>query len=197
MKKLYKKVIYLFPFFLQLNLLAFSQNPNGAASKLKIQKIDFKDSILFREVKKFIQSEIVKEKEFKVVGYVTIWTILNNSNDIIRKYHINKNYVNFDDLNNDSQFPLFYSYVDSKLILVKGDIENLVNKKFSIRSKKHFQRVIEPFLYKVKLIQAPSVDGKSRKKMPYREGERIQLHGGIDVSIFINGKVEVVPSKFY
>lgn len=197
MKKLYKKVIYLFPFFLQLNLLAFSQNPNGAASQLKIQEIDFKDSILFREVKKFIQSEIVKEKEFKVVGYVTIWTILNNSNDIIRKYHINKNYVNFDDLNNDSQFPLFYSYVDSKLILVKGDIENLVNKKFSIRSKKHFQRVIEPFLYKVKLIQAPSVDGKSRKKMPYREGERIQLHGGIDVSIFINGKVEVVPSKFY
>ncbi len=197
MKKLYKKVIYLFPFFLQLNVLAFSQNPNGAASQLKIQEIDFKDSILFREVKKFIQSEIVKEKEFKVVGYVTIWTILNNSNDIIRKYHINKNYVNFDDLNNDSQFPLFYSYVDSKIILVKGDIENLVNKKFSIRSKKHFQRVIEPFLYRVKLIQAPSVDGKSKKKTPYREGERIQLHGGIDVSIFINGKVEVVPSKFY
>lgn len=70
MKKLYKKVIYLFPFFLQLNLLAFSQNPNGAASQLKIQKIDFKDSILFREVKKFIQSEIVKEKEFKVVCLV-------------------------------------------------------------------------------------------------------------------------------
>jgi len=180
-----------------MNLSAFSQDPNGAGSQLKIQKIDFKDSILFREVKKFIQSEIVKEKEFKAVGYVTISTIINTSNDIIRKYHINKNYVNFDDLNNDSQFPLFYSYVDSKLILVRGDFENLVHKKFSIRSKKHFQKIIEPFLYKVKLIQAPSINGKSKKKMPYREGERIQVHGGIDVSIFINGKVAVVPSKFY
>ncbi|MFC4209714.1 hypothetical protein ACFOWA_00890 [Pedobacter lithocola] len=196
MKKLHKKVVYLFAFFLQLNLAVFGQNPNGATSQLQIQRVDLKDSILIQEIKKFIQSEIVKEKGFKVVGYITISKIRNSANDIIKRYHINKNYVNFDELKNDSQFP-FYSYVDSKIILLKGEIESFVDKKFSNRSKKHFQRIIEPFLYKVKLMQAPSIDGKSKKKTPHREGERIQLHGGIDVSIFINGRVEVMPSKFY
>lgn len=185
---------------LLLTALCFSQVVYGqinrstfkGAQRIDITKLEIKDSLLITQLKKFItQSE--ENSLFKTKGYVQVFlTNTSHKPNVVRSYHINKNYVSFDDMDNDKQFPLFYSLLSDRVVLfMYYDFGDIFKLKFTKKSKSKFRKDLEPYLFKYQTVILPNENNKMTKAKNFRPDEVIQHGGGIDVYIMNDGSVVV------
>ena len=186
---------------LLLTALCFSQVLYGqinrstfkGAQRIDITKLEIKDSVLITQLKKFIQTQSEENSLFKKKGYVQVFlTITHRKPNVVRSYHINKNYVSFDDMDNDQQFPLFYSLLSNRVVLfMYYDLSDIFNLKFTKKSKSKFQKDLEPYLFKSQTVMLPNEYNKMTKAKNFRPDEVIQHGGGIYVYIMNDGSVVV------
>ncbi len=138
--------------------------------KTNIEEINSIDKFLRSQLTLFIDEELVKDSVFKTRGYVNVFFTLKPLNNDTTTVFIMKQFSNFDDIDNDKNFPSFYMWLNNKMILFYvRQLDNIVCKKLSLRSKKKFVRKIEPFLAKQKRV------GRFKN---FRPDEVFQLHGG-------------------
>lgn len=152
---------------------------------LKIQQTEIGDTLLKSQIEKYIQAQTFIDTTFKVRGYIEVF-ISNKEYKGLKtqvSYRIIKDFLNFDDLNNDLRFPLFYSWVKNRIVLFYSDeIRNTLNLKYSTDSKRAFQKIIEPFLFPGEDVYL-TIDGVTKKGTNFRPNE-IFMFGGPSVRIY-------------
>jgi len=186
---------------LLLTALCLSQGVYGqtnrstlkGAQRIDITKAEIKDSVLITQLKKFIKTQSEEDSLFKKKGYVQVFlTKKPHKPNVVRSYHINKNYVSFDDMDNDKQFPLFYSLLSNRVVLfMYYDLSDIFKLKFTKKSKSKFRKDLEPYLFKNQTVMLHNEYNKMTKAKDFRPDEVIQTGGGIDVYIINDGSIVV------
>lgn len=160
----------------------------------KIEKIQLSDSILVKNVKNFILKIKEDNIKFKDIGYIEIKTIYYNreakKNELLLKYQIKDQYYR---PNSKKQYlPKYYCYVENKLVLLYDiSFQIYSKKKYSKKNQKRINKIVKPFLKKP--IHLKIKDNNDNIVINDKKfiDEEYNIHGGIILSIFNNGKFEV------
>lgn len=163
------------------------------AQRIDITKLEIRDSVLITQLKKFIKTQSEEDSLFKKKGYVQVFlTNIPHKPNVVRSYHINKNYISFDDMDNDKQFPLFYSLLSNRVVLfMYYDLSDIFKLRFTRKSKSKFRKDLEPYLFKSRTVMLPNEYNKMTKARNFRPDEVIHAGGGIDVYIMNDGSIIV------
>lgn len=148
-------------------------------------------------MEEFIVSQKARDSTFRTEGYIvlSLETGMMNLDSVLFKCDINKNFLNFDDKDNDLLFPDFYTFVAGKPVLIYiKNLGKLIERKFTMESKKNFQSIIEPYLAPKREINFL----RSNNPEYFRPDEKIQIHGGITAYIFHDEhkKPQIISSKY-
>lgn len=160
---------------------------------IDIARIKIKDTVLIKYLTQFIDEQLKESSLFTKKGYIEVFPIhANRKPNVARGYHINKNYVNYDDMANDKQFPMFYSFLSNKMILfIDFDLFDTFDIKYSKKSKVKFRKELEPYLFEAQTIVVADEENRKQTFKNFRENEVFQFGGGINVYIMNDGKIVV------
>lgn len=185
----YFKILILF-FFIQLNHL-YSQN-------LKIQEIKFANSILQKEIINFIDKRKKEYPKFKDIGYIKV--TLNYYKDNAKQKELSYIYSFKDQyitLNNNSNYPLFFTYINNKIVLLytnKFNDDNKIN--LSKKSKKKLAKKIKKSLGKTeRLVVFNSKGEKIIDDKNFNPNESFNIHGGVELKIYADNSVKITNTN--
>lgn len=165
----------------------------NSGKNIDIATIKIKDTILIKYLIQFIDKQLKEDSLFTKKGYIEVFPIhANRKPNVARGYYIKKNYVNFDDMANDKQFPMFYSFLSNKMILfIDYDLFDTFDIKYSKKSKVKFRKEIEPYLFEAQTIVFRDKENVKQTFKNFRENEVFQFGGGINLYIMNDGKIVV------
>lgn len=165
--------------FIFLRYIAFSQEkPDN-----KIQYLVLKDKFLIKEIKKLIVDEINSNdsNQFfkKGLGYVRLNVYNYSHNDTLIKYYITPTMTSFKKDDNDDLYPLFYTYINERIVLIYLNVVN----EFSIfnlskKSKTRFRKKVEIFLPETKKMTFYDMEGKKTFTDKNFRIDYFKFHGG-------------------
>jgi len=159
--------------------------------KLEIKEITITDQELLKQIGILIEEE-QKDSVFRRRGYISVSyaNLSYKEEHVIRSYILNPEYKSIDNLEIEYNFPLFYSFVNNKLVtLVNRPIFDSICYQIKTKSKKAFQRIVEPYLEKPIWIKMPNSNGKGTSRAKFRPNDLFQLHGGKTLYILADGRV--------
>jgi hypothetical protein len=172
---------------------------NKTGELVRIIRIEIKDTILIEYLNKFINEQLEADTLFRKKGYIQVFSIpAHKRPNVARGYYITKNYVNFDNLN-DQQFPMFYSFLSGKMIIFKNsDLISALDIKYTKKSILKFQQDLEPYLFPAETIVLHDKEHVMKKAKNFRADEFFYMGGGTNVYIMNDGKkVVAVGSTYY
>lgn len=165
--------------------------------KISIKKVTLTDEKLIDQIKDII-SENRNDTVFSKRGYIRVDYVHHGYKNgaVIRAYHIKPEYQHADDVTNDRLFPVYYTYVNNRLVSIYDTgIQNSICYQIAAKSKMRYQRLLEPYLSKAKWVELPKLDGSGTKKAKFRPNSLIQIHGGRTLYIFDDGTFTVEKNK--
>lgn len=157
---------------------------------LKIQEIVLKDSVLIQQIERLIQDEINNEEDeyefFKSgLGYINLHVLNYSDRDVIRKYVIYPGMTAYRKSSSDELYPLFYSFVANRMVLIYIDpLYRFANFRFTQSSKRQFRKKLEPYLEKPQNITARDSDGNIVIRDKHFRIDWFRLHSGRYIYIF-------------
>ena len=178
MKKLFGIVFFLTRF------QAFSQVQDPYSlfkDTIDIKFVQLTDTALVAQIKSYIIKTQLQDSNFVSKGYIELMVSNHISPDKseARSYYVKKTYSGFDNVENDHRFPLYYSYVNEKLVVVRLlDCSSRIAVSIPHDIKQQFQKTVEPYL-------------------PSRSDDRrtlINLGGGIYIWTFPSGKAPIIKT---
>lgn len=174
--------------------IGFAQSNAGeklTGNRVDITRVEIKDTVLIKYLEQFIKKQLHEDSLFRKRGYIQVFSTHAGRNpNVVRSYHINKNYISFDNMDNDRQFPIFYSFLLNRMIVfINYDLMDIFNIEFTKKSKVKFRKDIEPYLFDSKTILFPDEKNKKHKVKNFRPGEVFHFGGGMNVYIMNDGKV--------
>jgi hypothetical protein len=132
--------------------------------KLTITKITLNDSTLINSISRFIKFVKQNNSDFNKWGYIEL-VLLGKScenlpdsigcKSVVRSfyYNVNASRIRPNDLEN--KYPLFYSYVANRLVLVYIEgFRNVSEYSFTAKDKKRFRKLVDQYLEKPLKITA-------------------------------------------
>lgn len=174
---------------LNLSSLNYSYGQNQ-----KIKEIELTSNILKNQITSFIKDKKNNNSKFKELGYVVVnldyYNNRANKPELSLIYTIKDQYVS---LKENSQFPLFYTYIENKIVLLYIDnYHNYIN--LSTKSKKRLSNKINKTLGKREKIRGYNSEGEKIIEDKYfYPNESFNIHGGIELKIFANDSISVKP----
>lgn len=159
---------------------------------IKIQEITITDSILIHQIEKLIQDEVNNEEDkhqfFKRgLGYVNLSYSNFTDRDVLRKYYISPRMIGFRKNDPDSRYPLFYSFVAKRMVLIDiHALENSTSFKITKKSKRQFRKKLEPYLEKTQNITVYDSLGNVVIRDRYFRVDWFRLHSGRYIYIYNN-----------
>lgn len=163
--------------------------PLSEKGKLTIKRVTLTDEKLIAQIK-----EIINEKQndsvFLKRGYIRVSYVHHGYKNeaVVRAYSIKPEYQHADDVSNDRLYPIYYTYVNGRLVSIYDTgIEDSICYQIGTKSKKEYRRLLEPYLSKAIWIELPKSDGSGTKKAKFRPNSLIQIHGGRTLYIFDDG----------
>ena len=194
-----KKIFAALIVFVALCNFSFSQGPiRDAIGVTRIQYLNIKDKTVLEYLQKYIDEKTDSSNRF--VGYIVVNFDSKPSEvkETLRHFSIRHSVSSFDDIENDAQFPPYYTMLNNKIILFKfSNLNDLFILRYTNKSKRKFLRVIEPFLFPKSTLLFPSDKGKFVKDKKFRKGEQLLLNNGWDVNILLDGSVIVNKLTHY
>lgn len=178
-------------------LFFFSLINNSYSQNLKIQEIKLTNSVLENEIINFIDIRKQEYPKFKDIGYikVTLDYYKNNSNqkELSYIFSIKDQYTL---LKNNSNYPLFFTYINNKIVLLYTNKFNDNNEvKISKRSKKRLARKIKQNLGKTERLVAFNSKGeKVIDDKDFNPNESFNIHGGIKLKIYTDNSIEIIKN---
>ncbi len=167
------------------------------AQEIAIQEIELVDNSITYGIKDFIESTKSSNTNFREKGYVELRLLyydktLNNSNVKVR-YRIKDQYTG---LKKSDNYPIFYTYVSEKLVLLYFEDYFLIhNNKIKNSSKKKLSKKIETYLSRVEHIVAKDANGYVIIDDNKFRDETYNLHGGMVLIIYDNINYELIKAK--
>lgn len=158
--------------------------------KLEINEIIITDKELLKQIGILIE-EKQKDSVFRRRGYISVLyaNLSYNEEHVIRSYIIKPEYKSVDNLEIEYNFPLFYSFVNNKLVtLVNRPIFDSICYQIKTKSKKAFQKIVEPYLEKAIWIKMPNSNGKGTSRARFRPNDLLQIHGSKTLYILADGR---------
>ena len=192
-----KSLLYLLLFAgLFVSKIGFAQHnavEMHPGKNIDIARIKIKDTVLIKYLTQFIDKQLKESSLFTKKGYIEVFPIYASQKpNVAWGYHINQNYANFDDMANDKQFPMFYSFLSNKMILfIDYDLFETFDIKYSKKSKIKFRKEIEPYLFEAQTIVFRDKENIKQKFKNFRENEVFQFGGGMNVYVMNDGKIVV------
>ena len=192
-----KSLLYLLLFAgLFVSKIGFAQHnavKTHSGKNIDIARVKIKDTVLIKYLTQFIDKQLKENSLFIKKGYIQVFPIhANHKPNVVRGYHINKNYVNYDDMANDKNFPMFYSFLSNKMVLfIDYDLFETFDIKYSKKSKLKFRKELEPYLFEAQTIVVTDEENRKQKFKNFRENEVFQFGGGINLYIMNDGKIVV------
>lgn len=168
-----------------------------SANSISISKVNIVDPDIETHVRIYLDSIQAASDFWKSgKGYLRMTlrepkTATTNRNPVIRYYELRPSITDFDS-KDDSVFPLFYTHMAGKVVLIEYsgiDPENFLQYRLKAKSKKRFRRLIEPFLPEVKKrTEEDLIPGQKRGSRYYREIPFIYTHTlHLEVSVYADG----------
>ena len=164
-----------------------------SGKNIDIARVKIRDTVLTKYLTEFIDKQRKENSLFTKKGYIQVFPIhANHKPNVVRGYHINKNYVNYDDMANDKKFPMFYSFLSNKMILfIDYDLFDTFDIKYSKKSEIKFRKELEPYLFEAQTIVFRDKENIKQTFKNFRENEVFQFGGGINLYIMNDGKIVV------
>ena len=177
-------------------LSAQIKSPN-VAKQMEIQHVQLKDTLVKMQLEKFIAAQLVDNPAFKDQGYVVVVLKTAADQSVRTSLFVNTGFSNFDSLDKDSLFPIYYTEILKKIVVFKYDVlTDLFELRFSTESKHDFQKLIEPFLFPKEKMMFPGKDGGTKHTF-IRKGELHNLDGGIQITVMKNGTVRYEQASYH
>ena len=182
MKRVFK-YLFIFLFCFSINIYAQSY---------KIEEIILTDTIFMKAIKAFINKRNKIYPKFKKIGYLQIKLLYFNkqaiNNQLMLSYRIIDQYYSLNLKDPPILFPKYYSYFNSKLILIDDEILAINSSlNFTRKSKRKLIKIIEPYLNKKEHIIVKNENGKVIINDKNFRDESFKMHGGIILDIYKNG----------
>ncbi|MCX7551703.1 hypothetical protein [Xanthomarina sp. F2636L] len=132
-------------------ILTFLSLLNVQAQELDIHKIELTDIVLISTISEYIKETKQNFSEFNNIGYIKVSIKSVNKpnlgNELKRVYKIEDVGIEILDKNEDWWYPNYYTYIDNKLIIIYNKtIDDVLNIKFSNKSKRKFRKILEEYL---------------------------------------------------
>ncbi len=182
-----KKKKYFLLFILFTFQVSFSQSG-------RIEKIQLSDTILVKTIKDYIIKKKQNYDKFNKLGYIEVEMLYFNrkaiNNKLKLKYNIVDQYYRPD--GKKQKTPRYYCYIESKLVLLY-DISSqfYLKSTYSKKNQRKLNRLIKPFFEKPIHIKIKDKNGEIIINDKNFVDESYNIHGGITLSIFNNGKFEI------
>lgn len=157
---------------------------------IRIQEIVLKDSVLIQQIEKLIQDEINNKEDkhefFKRgLGYINLSLLNYTDKGVLRKYYISPKMVSLRKNDSDSKYPLFYSYVGNRLVLIDiNAFENSMIYQITESSKRRFRKKLEPYLEKTQNITARDSSGNIKIRDKHFRADYFWMHSGRYIYIY-------------
>lgn len=125
--------------------------------RINIQEITLKDSVMIDVIHQVVNSEEQSTDStnfFKrKLGYIAVYISEPHNRDTLLKYEIEPRMRDIKEDADDSVFPLFYSYVSGKLILIYfASLRRITDCPFTLKSKRAIRKKINTFLEPTKKV---------------------------------------------
>ncbi|RAV27385.1 hypothetical protein [Sinomicrobium soli] len=162
---------------------------------IDIKEINVGDSILKEQIKAYIVDTKKRNTLFSQRGYIEV-RLLYSNNEAIKdqlkiSYKIKDQYYNVH-VRRPSEFPIFYGYISDKLVLFYDLIPGLISTSdISKRSRRRLSKRIKPYLKEREHIIAKDSEGNVIINDRDFVDETYNIHGGIILKIYNDGKWEV------
>ncbi|MET4083324.1 hypothetical protein ABIB40_003293 [Pedobacter sp. UYP30] len=150
-----------------------AQSSKGKKELFNITEVTLKDTALVDALYSYIARQTKNDTLFNRKGY--IWLVVNYrptpDRKVLSKCFFDKRFTNFDD--DDARFPIFYTYINGRMVIIENSrLSTAIDLKISKKSKRHFRKLIEPFLF------AKETDFLEGHKIMARFGEVMIIDGG-------------------
>jgi hypothetical protein len=173
----------------EIRVDAACTTPLSEKEKISIKRVMLTDEKLIAQIKDII-SENQNDTVFLKRGYIRVDYVHHGYKNeaVVRAYRIKPEYQHADDVTNDRLYPIYYTYVNNRLVSIYDTgIQNSICYQIANKSKMRYQRLLEPYLSKAIWIELPKSDGSGTKKAKFRPNSLIQIHGGRTLYIFDDG----------
>jgi len=168
---------------------------------IRIQEIVLKDSFLVQQIEKLIHDEInnkVDSNRFfkKGLGYINLHLLNSTDRDVLRKYCISPGISGFRESNPDEIYPLFYSYVADRMVLIYSDeFRGIADLRITETSKRRFRRKLEPFLEKTQNITAYDSVRNVKIRDKHFRPDHLWMHSGKYIYIYRDKSAQVLNER--
>ncbi len=170
-------------FYIVMSLFSIPSSVSGqfnTSSKIKgaysIVEVEILDTALINGIRAFIVKETESDSLFNKVGYISLAfdQKLYKGEQVLYSCFFNKS---FDVPENDKALPLFYTYINNRLITIKNSIvsESLYYS-ISRKSVRKYKKLLKQYLPESEKIWFEESDGKKRR-ITWRE-PIVVIHGG-------------------
>ncbi|MCJ8209307.1 hypothetical protein MUY27_06275 [Mucilaginibacter sp. RS28] len=164
-----------------IGLILFSST-SAQRLNVDIQELNIKDSTFTKNITNFIEEQKKGGDEFhffkKGLGYVTVQIADYHKNDTLLRYAVLSQASSFNHDTDDGVYPQYYTFIDGHPVLLYfRSVSMLGNLKYSEKSKKKLQKVIEPFLEKKRTKLLYDVNQKKTVKVKNFRNEFFKFIG--------------------
>jgi hypothetical protein len=137
------------------------------AQELEIHEIKLTDTILKNTISDYIKETKQNFPEFNSVGYIKVSIRSVNKpylgKNLKRVYKIEDAGIEVLDKNEDLWYPNYYTYIENKLVIIYNKtIDDLLEIRFSKKSKRKFRRVLEGYLPTKKKFKFRDFEGNGK-----------------------------------
>ncbi|GGG33959.1 hypothetical protein GCM10011344_38440 [Dokdonia pacifica] len=158
------------------------------AQQIDINEVNLQGTTLHKAIIQFINETKNKKTFFNENGYIQLrLTYKNNSaksDEIMSIYRLVDNYHRYDNLDKDHLFPLFYTYVETKLILIYSDLN--IPLKFSEKSKKLIGNLVLETFPKKNPLYVEDAQGNVIIDDKNFVEEVFNINGGVNLIVYGN-----------
>jgi len=192
-------VLYRYSSVILFLILSFNhtngQSPKPKGEHITITQVRLEDKTLEDSIYAFIKNESENDSLFNKSGYILLlfdhYNYTNPTKKIIYSCFYNKSYDAFDDINDDAAFPLFYTYINNRIVIIKDlPVASSINYSITKKSKRKFIKRLTPFLTKASTI---TIKGQKVKNFRF---PIVVIHGGKRFFKLSDGSVFTENEKY-
>ena len=179
--------------FLLLTVLIFKVS---FCQKQSIEKIQLSDTILVNTIKDYIIKRKQNYDKFKKLGYIDLEMLYFNKQT--RKDQLEFKFTIVDEYYRPrkNRFPRYYCYIEDKLILMYDVLSHsFLEPMHSKKNQRKLIRIMKPFFEKSIHLKVKDNDGNIIINDKNFVDEQYNIHGGITLSIFDNGKFTIEQAR--
>ena len=151
----------------------------NAEEKLSITEVTIADSALRASIISYIDSLPNIDPGFKQYGYLSLR--IKNREKKKQCYNLNRSYY-YQYPDQEINLPLFYSFVNNRLVLIYTNLNRIANYKVKRKSIKKLAKLVNSTLPKIEYIYIEDEVTHEKKKL-IPGGNIVLEQGGIDICI--------------